>query len=74
MELSAQSNDSNPIENLWGDVKLGVAIAKPIKDTELQDFQKFEEIIANESCRWLVEAMTLRCKAVIRNRCDIITN
>ena len=45
MELSAQSNDSNAIEDLRSDVKSGAAIARPNNDTELWDIFKNLKIL-----------------------------
>uniref|UniRef100_A0A4W4FLJ6 Tc1-like transposase DDE domain-containing protein n=1 Tax=Electrophorus electricus TaxID=8005 RepID=A0A4W4FLJ6_ELEEL len=62
MKWPAQSPDLNPIENLWNDIKNVVFDAKP-KNTE-----SAWAGISVHRCQMLVDSMSHRCKAVIRNK------
>lgn len=69
MEWPAQSPDLNPIENLWTDIKKGVAQIKPTSNEALwtavvQIWNK----ISVERCQNLVNSMTKRCAEVIANK------
>ena len=67
MDWPPQSPDMNPIENLWGDLKIAVRRHQPTSKAQLKavlqdDWQR----IAPERCQNLVNSMPTRISALIR--------
>lgn len=69
MEWPAQSPDLNPIENLWADIKKGVAQIQPTSNEALWNAVKqiWNEIPV-ERCQNLVNSMPKRCAEVVANK------
>lgn len=64
----SQSPDLNPIENLWGEVKVTIQGKNPSNKDELWTLVKSAwENIPIEKCQKLVDSMPSRCLAVIKN-------
>jgi hypothetical protein len=68
MDWPAQSPDLNPIENLWGDIKKAVFEAKPTNaEQQWAVVRRAWSEIPVIRCQKLVDSMSRRCAAVIRN-------
>lgn len=69
LKWPAQSPDLNPIENLWNDVEQHITAAKPKNLNDLwSEIQKAWYAIPNERCMGLVNSMSRRCAAVLKNK------
>lgn len=69
LDWPAQSPDLNPIENLWNEIKMEVA-RKNYKNLNnlWSAVQESWYSIPNNKCQQLVESMSRRCEAVIKNK------
>ena len=67
MDWPPQSPDMNPIENLWGDLKIAVRRHQPTSKAQLKAVLQDEwHRIAPERCQNLVNSMPTRISALIR--------
>ena len=69
LEWPSQSPDLNPIENLWWELKKGVASRKPKNISELEAFAHEEWAkIPQERCQKLVSGYASRLQQVITSK------
>ena len=67
MDWSRQSADMNPIENLWGDLKIAVRRHQPTSKVQLKAVLQDEwQRKAHERCQNLVNCMPTKISALIR--------